>query len=258
MSWAGRRQFYYSFGLLAFVVCIMAIFLYPVLVKDPTCSDGKQNGKEVGVDCGGDCLMFCPSQVSVPTVLWSRIFPVSGSHYNLVAYVENQNINAAIYNVNYEFRVYDVEGKYIGRREGHTYIPPNERIAIFESHFDVGKSVPKSATFAFTSPLTWIKQESVTQALKLRIDRIVYSEDTGSPHLQARIRNDSIFNTPSFDVVTILYNEAHNAIGVSKTHLDGLDKNQSAPIIFTWPTLFKDTPVVKDIIPQVNPFTVQF
>ncbi len=258
MSWAGRRQFYYSFGLLIFVCGVLALFLYPLLVKAPTCNDAKQNGTELGVDCGGSCLKFCPYQVSAPNVLWSRIFPVTGSNYNLVAYVENQNINAGIYDINYEFRVYDTEGKYIGRREGHTFIPPNQRIAIFESHFDVGKSIPKNATFAFTSQLLWVKQESIATGLPLKVDRIMYSEDTGAPRLQARIRNDSIFSAPAFDVITILYNTDHNAIGVSKTHLEGLGKSQSAPIIFTWPTLFKDTPVVKDILPQINPFMVKF
>lgn len=258
MSWAGRRQFYYSSGLLIFICGVLAFFLYPLIFKAPTCSDGKQNGTEMGVDCGGSCMRFCPAQVSDPIVLWSRVFPVTGSNYNLVAYIENQNINAGIQDINYEFRVYDTEGKYIGRREGHTYIPPNQRYAIFESHFDAGKNIPKNATFMFTGPYNYIKKESITSKIPLRIDRIIYSEESGAPRLQARIYNDSIFYAPEFDVITILYDEDHNAIGVSKTHLDNLEKNQSSPIIFTWPVLFAKTPAVKDILPQINPFLLQF
>jgi hypothetical protein len=105
------------------------------------------NGTESGVDCGGSCRLYCSAQVSAPVVLWSRIFPISGSKYNLIAYVENQNIDAAVPDINYEFRVYDTEGKLIGRREGHTFIPPNQRFGIFEAHFDVVKALQKIQFF---------------------------------------------------------------------------------------------------------------
>ncbi len=183
---------------------------------------------------------------------------MSGSNYNLVAYVENQNVNAGVSDVTYEFRVYDTNGKYIGRREGHTFIPPNQRFAIFESRFDTGTSTPKSTTFAFTNSMTWLKQSSITAKLPLRVDSINYATDSGSPRLQARITNESIYPAPAFDVITILYNEAKNAIAVSKTHLDGLASNKSAPLLFTWPSTFPETPVVKDILPQINPFLVTF
>lgn len=258
MSWAGRRQFYYSFGFLIFVLGVLAILFYPIIFKAPTCSDKKQNGDEVGVDCGGSCRQFCPNQVSDPIVLWSRAFPISGNLYNLVAYVENQNIHAAIPDATYEFRVFDTQGKYIGRREGHTFVPPNQRFAVFEAHFDAGLTIPKNTSFKFTGKYLWLRQDPITSKLPIKVDRISYSEDTGSPHLQARIRNDSIFSAPGFDVMAILYNESHNAIGVSKTHLDGLANSQESPIIFTWPKVFSDTPVIKDIIPQINPFIVKF
>ncbi len=258
MSWAGRRQFVYSFGFLIFVLGVLAMLFYPLIYKKPTCSDGKINGTESGVDCGGSCRLYCSAQVSAPVVLWSRIFPISGSKYNLIAYVENQNIDAAVPDINYEFRVYDTEGKLIGRREGHTFIPPNQRFGIFEAHFDVGKSTPKNTVFQFTSQPIWVKQPAITQALPIRVDRITYSEDNDTPLLQARIRNDSIFDAPSFDIIAILYNDSNNAIGVSKTRLDGLSKNQNLPITFTWPKSFAEEPVVKDIIPQINPFLVKF
>lgn len=258
MSWAGRRQFIYSFGFLIFVLGVLVLLFYPIFYKSPTCSDGKKNGKESGVDCGGQCIQYCIDQVSAPSILWSRIFPISGSKYNLIAYIENQNIDAAVADINYEFRVYDAEGKLIGRKEGHTFIPPNQRFGIFEPHFDAGKSIPKNTVFQFTSKPVWVKKSAITQALPIRVDRITYLEDDDSPVLQARIRNESIFDAPGFDIITILYDESQNAIGVSKTHLDGLGKNQSLPIIFTWPTKFNEVPVVKDIIPQINPFDVRF
>lgn len=257
MSWAGRRQFVYSMGFLLFVAGILFLIFYSVFFQKPTCMDGKQNGGEQGIDCGGNCVLFCPFQVSEPNILWSRVFPVSGSNYNLVAYVENQNINAGVYDIGYEFRVYDTAGKYIGRREGRTFIPPNQRFAVFESRFDAGESVPKNSTFIFTEAYIWIKREPVSSLLSLSVDKIVLDNSSGSPRLTARIKNNSIIETPQFDVITILYNESRNAISASKTHLDGLKSNESSPLIFTWPVLFAEDPSIKDIIPLINPFLIK-
>ena len=73
MTWATRRRFIIVlilvvvFGGLAFWHFSSSLFVAP------TCSDHKQDGDEVGVDCGGTmCTVMCASQVSVPTVLTER------------------------------------------------------------------------------------------------------------------------------------------------------------------------------------------
>lgn len=254
MSWASRRQFTYLFGLFAFCAIGLFLFLYPKFNKPATCTDGKMNGTEVGVDCGGVCQKFCPYQMSDPIVLWSRAFPVNGTTYNLLSYVENQNKNGGVPIAKYEFRIYDENNKLIGRREGQTFIPPNGRIAVFESRFDAGQSIPKNVTFEFTGDMVWVRKEPKLQLLPIKVDRIVLGEDSTSPMLSARITNDSIFDIPAFDVITVLYDSMHNAIAVSKTHLDELKSNGREPLLFTWPLPFSDTPVTKDVLPQINPF----
>lgn len=258
MSWSGRRQFFYSLGFLIFALGILFFALSPIIFREPSCTDGKQNGSELGVDCGGSCQKYCPAQIADPIILWSRSFPVSGSVYNLIAYIENQNVGAAVYDVAYEFRVYDKEGKFIGRREGRTFIPPNQRFAIFEPHFDVGASIPQKVTFEFMGQIVWLKKDPITSKLPIRIDRINYSTSSGSPRLSARVRNDSIFQSPAFDVFAILYDSTKNAIGASKTHLDGVARNGSMPVVFTWPKNFEEEPTTKDIFPVINPFAVKF
>lgn len=258
MSWAGRRQFTYFTGTMLVVAGLLFLILYPKLYKAPACDDGKKNGQETGVDCGGGCALYCKNEVSNPLILWSRAFPVTGSVYNLLAYVENQNKTASVPDVNYEFRVYDNNGKLIGRREGHTFIPPNQRFAVFEARFDAGTSVPKNTTFEFTGNMNWFKKDPVIQRLPIKIDRITLGENTEAPTLTARINNESIYDLPEFDVIAILYDESKNAIAVSKTHKDKLDSGTTLPILFTWPNAFSGIPVVKEIIHQINPFVVKF
>lgn len=258
MSWASNRQSKYLLGIFAFCGLIVLAFLYPTLTKAPTCFDGKQNGGEHGVDCGGACSRQCSSEVSDPLILWSRAFNVSGSTYNLVGFVENQNKDSAVAVASYEFKVYDTNNTLIGVRTGTTFIPPNQQFAVFESRFDSGQSTVKSISFGFTGPLVWVKKAPTLQTLPISVGNVLLGDNPNSPTLTADVTNDSIYSLPAFDVVTILYDSNHNAITASKTHSDGLDSNTSTPVLFTWPEPFSQTVATKDVIIEINPFTTQF
>jgi len=258
MSWASRRQFKYFSGTVLFMALVVFLILIPVIFKKPTCADGKQNGVETGIDCGGTCSRMCEAEVSLPVVLWSRAFPVIGSNYNLIAYIENRNKNSAIFSAKYEFRIYDTNNKLLGRREGQTFIPPNQQFVIFESRFDAGQSQIKSVSFEFLPPLTWVKKEPTLQTLPIRVNNIIFDNNQDTPTLSAIINNDSIYDLPEFDVIAILYDSLHNAINASKTQKDKLLNNSSVPVFFTWSEVLTATPVTKEIMVLVNPFSVSF
>jgi len=258
MSWASRKQFKYLSIVFAVVVLIIFAIIYPLIFKAPTCSDGKQNGTETGVDCGGVCARMCTSDIAEPVVLWSRAFPVLGNNYNLVAFIENRNKNAGVYSAPYEFRIYDTNNKLIGRREGTTFIPPNQQFAVFESRFDSGQAQIKSVSFEFLSPLVWIKKDPTLQALPIKVNKIVLDNNKTTPMLSAVVNNDSVQDLPEFDVIAILYDIDHNAINASKTHKDKLLNGGSSPIIFTWPEPLTAVPTTEDILISINPFTVSF
>ncbi|MFA5773659.1 MAG: hypothetical protein WC908_03230 [Candidatus Paceibacterota bacterium] len=258
MTWASSRQFKYLSIFLLVVGLIVFAFIYPLIFKKPTCTDSKQNGAETGVDCGGACLRMCLAEVSDPVVLWSRAFPVVGSNYNLIAFIENRNKNSGVYSAPYEFRVYDVNNKLLGRRQGSTFIPPNQQFAVFESRFDAGESELKSITFEFLPPLVWIKKSPTLQTLPINVSNIVFDDNKDTPNLSAIISNASIYDLPEFDVIAILYDAEHNAINASKTYKDKLLSGDNLPVVFTWPEILSSIPVIKDVLIQINPFSVSF
>ncbi|NCU28526.1 MAG: hypothetical protein EOM85_02550 [Candidatus Moranbacteria bacterium] len=258
MSWASRRQIKYFSGFMLVVAVIVFIFIYPFIFKDSTCTDGKKNGDERGIDCGGSCSIVCREDTVAPAIIWSRAFKVIGNNYNLVAYVENRNKTAASYEATYEFRVYDVNNKFIGRKEGKTYIPPNQPFAVIETRFNAGQAELKTVSFEFTSNIVWVKKSPVLTTLPIRISNITMDNNVDTPTLRATVNNDSVYDLPEFDVVTILYDEDHNAINASKTHKAGLGSNSNTPVVFTWPEALIGAPVTQDILVQINPFLVSF
>lgn len=258
MNWATKRKLQYLAGFFGFCFLILFIFLYPIIFKKPSCFDGKQNGTEAGVDCGGSCSLMCKQSVSDPFIVWSRAFKIVGNNYNLVAYVENQNKNSAIEKINYEFRVYDSSNRIIGRRQGSTFIPPNKQFAIFEPRFEAGEAVVKSVSFEFSEPFVWTRMEPKIDTLPIYVDNIDMDKNAEIPSLTARVKNESIYNLPKFDVFAILYDKDHNAINVSKTVKNGLNSGENTPVFFTWPESLTSEPVVKDVIVLINPFTFSF
>lgn len=258
MTWAAKRQMQYILGILAVIGVFILIIIWPIITQKPTCSDGKKNGGEKGIDCGGICQRVCTEDVSEPVILWKRAFPVTGNIYNLVALIENRNKSVAINKISYEFRIYDTNNILIGRRTGTTFIPPNQQFAVLEPRFDSGQSKIKSVVFEFTPPFVWLKKEPTINNLPIKVENIILGDDKISPTLTAVVNNESVYELPEFDVVAILYDINGNAINVSKTHKDSLPSNQKTPVLFTWPNPLPTDVATKDILVQINPFSASF
>jgi len=258
MTWALKRQIFHVIILIIFFALFGFIIAFPSLNQPPSCVDGKQNGDETGVDCGGSCARACLAQVSEPSVLWARAFRVIPGRYNAVAYIVNHNKNAAVQNVSYKFRFADANNIYIGKREGSTSILPGGNFAIFEPGIDIGNSIPVYTTFEFTQTLNWLQvpAEKVNQ-LKVLVSNIQLFDVDTSPHLSAVIRNTSLFTISNLGVIAILYDATGNVISTSRTYLNELDPLQSSDINFTWPEPLSGKVVAKEIIPIYDIFSVK-
>jgi hypothetical protein len=259
VSWASKRQFTYFSIFFGIILIIGAIIIVPAVTKPATCVDGKQNGGELGPDCGGPCQIFCPLQVSDVVVLWSRAFQVQGDRYNIAAYIENQNPNAEIKDIGYEFRLYDQNNKFIGLRDGRTSIPPNGRMAIFEPGINVGNKIPRITSFKFTEAPLWIKTDpAITDRVELTIGNKNLTQTDSAPRLTATVSNTTIYNVPNVEFYGIVYDDADNAIAVSKTFLPSVEKNGTADIFFTWSVPFTGTVFKTEIIPKFDPGAITF
>lgn len=255
MSWASRRQFSYVLVLVLFVAIIGFLIIFPYFNKPPICTDGKQNGDETGVDCGGSCPIACNQEVNEVDILWARSFRVIEGRYNALAYLENKNPTEAVYKIKYRFRFADKDNIYIGKREGEAFIPPKGKFAIFEPAIDVGNSIPVYTTFEFLENPVWVKvpEEKINQ-LRIFVSNIVLENPDTNPKLFATIKNNSLFYVPEISVIAILYDASGNAVSVSRTYLEKLEAEESASLNFTWPEPISKDIVAKEILPVFNVF----
>ncbi len=253
MTWARERQLFYI-SVLIFVFLVFALLIaYPYFNQAPTCTDGRQNGTETGVDCGGACKLACFAETDPISILWSRAFKVVPGRYNAVAYLVNHNPNKVVEKISYRFRFADENNVYIGKREGSTYVPSAGKFAVFESAIDVGNSIPVYTSFEFTSTPVWIQADpNKVNQLDITVGDIELENETTSPHLTATIKNNSLLYVPEVSVIAILYDAMGNAESVSRTFVDVLRGQDEQELNFTWPEPFTAGIVVKELLPLYN------
>jgi len=227
---------------------LSGIPLYLFLHKTPTCFDGKTNGEERGVDCGGSCLLLCPFEVTEPFVLWSRAFKVTEGVYSAVAYIEHANSNAVVMDAPYVFKVFDNANVLITEREGTAYILPNIVTPIFEANISTGERIPTRTTFEFTRDLSWEQSSISGSPYVVRNQKLSRLESV--PRIDATVLNQSLVDLFDLEVVGVVFDVNDNAIAASQTIIPLIEKQSSKEIVFTWPEPF--TTRVERCVAPVN------
>ena len=256
MTWASRRRLLIVFILVVAVGGISFWHFSPVLLKAPTCTDGKQDGDELGVDCGGTmCTDMCSSQITLPTVLWYRSFPVTDTVYNAAASIQNTN-NAGTRAIPYEFKIYDKNNILLARRDGVALIPPLGNYVIVETGIQVGTTPVGSTAFTFSStPVVWERIPDAVSRLRVTSSNTAFDTTGVVPRLSAMLTNASPTATlNNTSVSAVLYDANDNAVNVSKTVIPTLGPGASANAVFTWPQTLPSSVVRFDIIPVIDVF----
>lgn len=248
-SWSQKRKSTYFVGFVAFLLIIMVLPVYLIFYKTPTCFDGKQNGDEKGVDCGGSCVNLCKSQYLEPNIIWARVIEVKPGLYNTLAYVENPNIDAGVDSISYSFKIKDNNGVLIYERKGDTFIPPDKFFAIFENEISIAERIPSKVIFEFTNEALWKNKENKEVSLTVLNESI--SREESSPRIDATVGNKTLGSISRIEVIAIAYGGDGNALGFSRTFIDKLDKEENQNVVFTWPKPFKSKVEKIEIILRV-------
>lgn len=251
-SWAATRKFAYTAGVILFFA-IIAVWIYFLrYYQAPSCTDGKQNQDEEGIDCGGSCAVVCPVSIAEPIVLWSRAFPVTSGIYNAVAYVENPNPGVGVRTATYRFKLYDENNVLVIERVGKVFIAPKERFAVFEPRLNTGNRIPKRVFFEFVKFSDWTKLPKEMPKIIVRGEK--FSNVNAAPRVDAILQNGTIIDIGDIDVAAIVYDENDNAMAVSATKVDVLKADSIYNLAFTWERPFPSPPSRVEIIPRVDLF----
>ncbi|MFA6158628.1 MAG: hypothetical protein WC763_03330 [Candidatus Paceibacterota bacterium] len=244
-SWSNTRKYGYLTALIASIVIFVGVPTLLLLYRAPTCFDGKQNGGESGIDCGGACAKLCLADFAAPHILWSYSTRVAPGVFNAVAYVQNPNQSVQASSMRYLFRLYDDQGLLVAQRTGSAFIPAGQRLAVFEGGIQTGSRSPAKTTFEFTSDPEWRAGQPFTS---LRVTFVDIATST-SPSAEVRVENQALDRGFSdITAILVLYDKDDNRVTFSKTVISKILPGGSEILYFTWPEAFPSDIVRSEVL----------
>ena len=258
MVWAERRKLAYMSGVILFFGIVGFFIIRHYTNIPPTCFDNKKNGSEVGIDCGGKCLQYCPNELLEPKLRWSRSFEVTPGVVHAVAYIEHSYPTASAQNVRYQFKLYDDKNSIITEKVGTTYLGPMGRTAIVESLIPTGNIKVATTRFQFLPPIPWEKSDPVFSQIVIKTDKTLLEAYSGGTRLTVTLENKSRYFFSDMDTVALLYDSSDNVITASKILVPTLPGLGSQTVYFTWPNKIDPKTVRSvEVIPRFNIFSAK-
>lgn len=247
MSWGTKRRNTVLFIIFILVCIPIAAIGFVLFYEAPTCTDGKLNGDEVGIDCGGSCQLVCTTQAYDPVALWERYFRVDNGVYNVLSYVENPNPAVEITQARYVFKLYNEDNVLIAEREGNITLAPKSVMPIIETGISTALQVPTRVSFEFLDEFVFEKKDP-SDAIVVLKDEYIENENT-NPRIRAIIQNLSLQYLQDIEVIVIVYDVFDNVLSTSSTYVPRLGPEESSDIVFTWPNPFTEDVVRIELIP---------
>lgn len=252
--WAARRKGIIFFIFSLSLIVIIGVPSYFLLQSKPDCFNGKQDGNESGVDCGGSCTLLCtPETLPIIERGNARLLKIATSTYVTTILIENPNIGGVVERAPYTFSIYKgSERDPVAVLEGETYIGRGGTFALFEGPFTLEESSDYRAVFDWEGTFIWEKSEDSTPLLSVEdINRSVTSDSL--PRLEAFVVNNQDSDEFNIEVVAILSNSDGNTVAAGKTFIDVIRAHESVPVVFSWPAPFAEEPVSIRVLPHVLP-----
>lgn len=246
ISWAARRR---AIAIVIFAIVIfigIVFFKHTFFYNAPSCVDGIQNQNETGIDCGGTCPYLCVAQVKQPIVQFVHAFSNGTGRIDVIAYIENPNIDAAIVNTPYTIDLYEKGNKSISKT-GLVTLRPHTITPIFIPNFSYTNQKIINVFLTFTAKKPhWFTVQKKIPILPFSNIQVTQGE---IPHINATITNTTttIFN--NLKVIIVVFGSNNNVITASQTVVPTLDALGKAPLVFTWNKQFSNTPIREDLFP---------
>ena len=219
MRWASKRRLIYL-GIILIPIILIGLIWFFSSRPEPTCFDGKKNGNEVGIDCGGICEKVCQELALPVAILWTQEVHIIDDVYHVVANMENPNRGLEAYNAPYIFKLYDNKGLLIYERKGRGYIPSNQQFYIFESGLRVGNRTPTRATFEYAQSPYW--ERAKNKEIKMSASEIVLE----NKRLEAVLKNKTLDDAKNVKLVAVLFDRDENIVNASQTVIDSLKADE--------------------------------
>ncbi|HEX8591481.1 MAG TPA: hypothetical protein VF696_01900 [Candidatus Paceibacterota bacterium] len=252
MSWAGRRRAIIIAIATLLALAALAILFFSIFYKVPTCTDRKQNQGEAGVDCGGECQRLCPFQVSSPpAVRFVRVLSPQSGRTDVIAYVDNPNLDAEAKGAPFLLEVYDANQQRLAQKTVKVDLPASMTVPVYLPDVARGEEAAQAFLTPVPEDIVWTKAQN---RLTLPTTEQIVVVEGERPRVTATLVNP--LAKPFYDttLVATIFDVEGNVIAASQTLVPTLPSQGTVSLVFTWNAPFSvSTPRVEILpVPKVG------
>ncbi|MEK7195064.1 MAG: FxLYD domain-containing protein [Patescibacteria group bacterium] len=225
------------------IVGAVTIGVYDLATPDATCTDGIQNQKEEGIDCGTVCGVLCDPAPVAPQVKSTQLLAVGSGDYDVVSEIVNPNNIYGSSKIGYVITLTDQDGKLIASEPGVFYIAPAQTKFLVRSSIKAEPGAV-SASIAITEAV-WEKvtPDGLLVNFPLRRESFTESRTPGAAsQFEGVVFNDSDFDFNTVDVVVVVLDANEKVLGVNTTELRTVASRTERYFKVVWPTLLPGMP----------------
>ncbi|HMN19704.1 MAG TPA: hypothetical protein PKA31_03880 [Candidatus Moranbacteria bacterium] len=228
-------------GIIISIYFVLAILLglgvYDLAMPDPSCTDGKQNQNEKGVDCGGRCAPCEDTQNAKPLeVLETAFVPAADEAFDFVAKLRNPNTQLGSGSFSFSFVLKGEDGKEIMRSEGSSFILPAETKYVVALGIRLPQGVSKDPLVLEITDISWQELKDVSRP-QLTIVSKQYSKSPSFVGSEAYgvLRNESPYDLAKIGIVVVLRSQEGRILGISATEKTTVKAREERDFRLTWP-----------------------
>ena len=259
MSWATRRRFIILCIVGAVGIAFLATVAIATLYETPSCTDGVQNQGETGVDCGGECAYLCVESLQPPAVLFTKAIRNDAGRIDIIAMVENRNVNAAAKDVPYSITLYGADQSLIKEASGTLELPPGTTVPVYIpgivpasgfSSGDPSDGVVHAFLMLDSSAINWFSMNTNTRNVPT-VSTITQGGPPDTPRIDAVIINPNIVGLNAVEVIVFIHGTDGDIIAASQTLVRTIPAQGQTTATFTWDTPFPDQPTSVEVLPII-------
>lgn len=236
-----REQKKLVFGSIYGALFLVVAYLIYLPFKPPeTCSDGKRNQNESGIDCGG----VCASCVVIPVLEDIRLVETAWvlgreNEYDFLAKISNPNNDYGASGVSYTFRALDASGSVLAEKSGVSFVLPKEEKYLIETSVPLSDEPERVECIVGTvewEKFSGYKEKPALEVLNRRFERITSGVDFGVA--KGLVVNGSPFDFTDLGIVVVLRNGSNRVIAIQKTAMQTLRSGEQRDFTLPWPDPF--------------------
>lgn len=232
-NWRDERRLFYFIILSVMTIMVVAYYIYSIFFSVINCNDGKKNGEEKGVDCGGECQLICkietlPIYINKNNLKLERI---SDNKYNISFIINNDNNDTIITGINIEVKLFDKYNNLLNTIYHKIDNADNKLISNTISNIEQ-PNLYKAQLSIYDNYKIYKSPNNISTLKLLSFDQ----EDVGGKHkITIKYMNPNIKSVNNAKVSLVLYNKNDNLIYIYRDAIGTLKLEEIKTNIFYIP-----------------------